>query len=218
MSPSEAEPVRANLRRQLKPLAVFCVATLLVLALVVTLAAHTLLGSYQQLENSATKQKAEQVYRAFEADLRQLQISNRDYAEWDDAEQFLRERDPDFLSRNFSAVTLLGMHVDLLWIVDADGSDLYSSLANRETTTATVPAPAELLEPLRRFQTRDRSLRDRSPAERIVRTPRGLTAVSATQITRSDGTEPTGAMLLFARFIEDEEIARVHDTSQLPWR
>jgi diguanylate cyclase (GGDEF)-like protein len=214
--PAAAEPVRAVLRRQLKPLATFCAATVVVLAIGVTVAARTLMGSYQQLENSAASQKAEQVYRAFEADLRQLQISNRDYAEWDDAETFIHERDPEFIEHNFSAVTLLGLHADVLWIVDADGSDIYSSLADRATTTAATPAPADVLEPLRRFATRDRTLRARSPAERIVHTPRGLAAVSATEIARSDASNATGAVMLFGRFIADDEIARVEDTSRLP--
>ena len=99
MPPSDATgSVKATLTRQLKPIVAFCAGTVVVLAVAVAVAAHTLMGSYQQLENAATSQKAEQVYRAFEADLRQLQISNRDYAEWDDAEQFTRDLDPGFLS------------------------------------------------------------------------------------------------------------------------
>ncbi len=217
MSPPEASTgIRPLLRSQLKPLMVFGAATLIVLALVVTLAARTLLTSYQQLENSATRQKAEQLYRAFEADLRQLQISNRDYAEWDDAEAFIRSRDPEFLAHNFSADTLLGMHVDVLWIVDAAGRDIYSSLAHEQTNTAEVPAPADVLRPFVLFQSTDRRLRERSPAERVVRTPRGLAAVSATEIARSNGSAATGAVMLFARFIDDDEIERVRQTSQLP--
>jgi len=208
--------VRDILRGHLTALALFCAATLAILTICVALAARTLLGSYQQLENSATAQKAEQVYRAFEADLRQLQISNRDYAEWDDAAEFMQTRDQAFLTRNFSAVTLVSMHVDVLWIVDTAGRDIYSALADRVGNLIEVPAPAELLRPLLRFQTRDRMLRERSPATRIVQTPRGIAAVSATEITRSDGSAPTGAVMLFARFIEAEDIERVQDTSQLP--
>jgi diguanylate cyclase (GGDEF)-like protein len=59
-------------------------------------------------------------------------------------------------------------------------------------------------------------LRERSPAERLVRTSLGLVAASATEIARSDGSSPSGAMLLFARFVDVAEVQRVAETSRLP--
>ncbi|HLF10030.1 MAG TPA: EAL domain-containing protein [Gammaproteobacteria bacterium] len=216
MGTSDTQILHNILRRQLRPLIIFCGAALIALTVGVAIAARTLMGSYQQLEDSATRQKAVQVYRAFEADLRQLQISNRDYATWDAAEEFMRTRDPAFLPGNFSADTLLGMHVDVVWIVDAAGRDVYSHFVDRAANTAHSPAPAEILESFRRFQARDRSFSEGSPAERTVRTPRGLAGVAATEIARSNGSQPTGAVMLFARLIEATDIARVHDASELP--
>jgi diguanylate cyclase (GGDEF)-like protein len=214
--PGATPAAGGTLFRQLRPLLLFCGAALLALAVVVSFAARGLMASFASVERDATRQKAEQVYRAFEADLRQLAISTRDYAEWDDAEAFVRAPDPDFLTRNFSAETLTQMHVDLMWIVDADGNDIYSTLADRASKTSATPAPAELLAQLRPFETRDRSMRERSPAERTLATSFGLVAASAIEIARSDTSNPTGAVLLFARFIEDAEIERVRETSQLP--
>src|SRR5262249_44998524 len=105
--------------------------------------------------------------------------------------------------------------VDTVWIVDADGRDVFSRSVDRDLN-ATTPAPRELLDALRRFAGSDAALRERSPAERTVRTPLGLAAVSALEITRSNKSQPSGAVMLFARFIEDDELDRVRETSQLP--
>jgi diguanylate cyclase (GGDEF)-like protein len=117
---------------------------------------------------------------------------------------------------NFSAETLLAMHVDLVWIVDASGREMYSSLVDRRSRLAQVPAPAAVVEQFRRFQTTDRRLRERSPAERTIRTRQGLAAVSAVEISRSDYSSATGATMLFARFMGPEDMARVQETSRLP--
>ena len=215
MDKAEKQTVRAFLRQQVRPLILFCAAMLFVLTAGVIVGARTLMGSYLQLETSATRQKAEQVYRAFEADLRQLQISNRDYAEWDAAEEFIQSRDSAFIAGNFSREQLAGMHVDVVWIVAADGRDLFSRAIDRGLNV-TTPAPQELLDALRRFEVRDPSLRGRSPAERMVRTPLGLAGVSAIEIARSDGSGKSGAVMLFARLIENDELERVRETSQLP--
>ena len=113
--------------RRLRPLLIVCVVTLLALCLGVALGARALIGSFAQAETAATSQKAIQVYRAFEADLHQLAISNRDYAEWDDAEQYVRTPNPGFIEHNFTTDTLAGMLVDLIWIADSGGQDKYST-------------------------------------------------------------------------------------------
>jgi diguanylate cyclase (GGDEF)-like protein len=208
--------LRGKPAHPLRTLIAFSVLAVAALAIGVTVVARALTSSFRQLENSATQQKSEQVYRAFEADLRQLYISNRDYAEWDDAEQYIRTRNQDFIGSNFSAETLLAMHVDLVWIMDSEGKDVYSQFLNRHTKELMTPAPVAMLDQLRRFQTADRTLRERSPAERTVHTNWGLAAVSTVAISRSNYSNPTGATMLFARYIEPEDIARIQVTSHLP--
>ena len=209
------EQIRHVLRQHARTIGLFCAVTAIVLTAGVAIAARTLVSRFNELEDSAARQRAEQVYRAFETDLKQLQISNRDYAEWDAAQEFMQTRDPAFLTGNFSPITLLGMHVDFVWITDAAGREVFSRLADRSTVTEQTPAPSELRAALRRFQERDTGPGSRSPAERLVRTPLGLVATVATEIKRSDGSASTGAVLQFARFVREDEMERVKETSQL---
>src|ERR1700753_2596056 len=88
---------RAAAVRRVMPWITFFGLTLLAVVTGVTMGARALIGSFEQVETAATTQKASQVYRAFEADLRQLAISNRDYAQWDEAEEFYRDRNSRFI-------------------------------------------------------------------------------------------------------------------------
>jgi len=199
-------------------LVVLCVTLLLLVTAAVLFVADQFVGGFKRIEAASENQKAHQIYRAFEGDLHQLEISNRDYAEWDDAERFVHEHAPEFVQGNFSATTLQGMFVNVVWITDAAGKSLYSAQREPASEGLISPAPQSLLDELRPFMTTDRSLRNLSPARRVVRTSAGLAAVSAIEITRSDLSDATGAVMLFARFIDNAVIERVQTTSELPAR
>jgi diguanylate cyclase (GGDEF)-like protein/PAS domain S-box-containing protein len=197
-------------------LILFCAGTLLVLCVGIVIGAHSLIGSFEQVEAAAVAQKAEQVDRAFAADLNQLAISNRDYAEFDDAVEFVSDRNAKFIATNLVSETLSGLHVDLVWIVDASGQEVYSGYLERATGRLVSPAPHERLAGLQRFLSAAERVRATTPTERLVITAGGLTAVSALEIKRSDRSGPTGAVMLFARYIQEAEIQRMRATSQLP--
>jgi diguanylate cyclase (GGDEF)-like protein/PAS domain S-box-containing protein len=188
---------------------------LVVLALGVLATGPTLLSSFRNVEAAATEQKARQVYRAFEADLRQLAISNLDYAHWDDSVQFVKDRNQHYIDANLVRQNLLGMHVDLVWIVDRDGREIYSGITDRSGAEVVSPAPRPYLQGLRRFLPAPHSV-DFPPVNGLLATPHGLIAVSAHEIQRTDLTEPSGATLLFGRFVAESDIERVRETSHEP--
>jgi diguanylate cyclase (GGDEF)-like protein/PAS domain S-box-containing protein len=192
-----------------------CVLTLFVLTLGVLVTGPTLMGSFEAVEAAATAQKAMQVYRAFEADMRQLALTNRDYAQWDDSVQFVQDRNQHYINANLVRDTLDGIHVDLVWIVDRDGNEIYSGITDRSAAPVVTPAPRAYLQELAHFLPKSQSI-GFIPVNAVVATAHGLLAVAAQQIRRTDQSQATGATLLFARFIEDSDIQRVRETSQLP--
>ena len=192
-----------------------CVLTVFVLTLGVLVTGPTLMGSFKGVESAATAQKAMQVYRAFEADLRQLALTNRDYAQWDDSVQFVQDRNQHYIDANLVPNTLNGIHVDLVWIVDRDGKEIYSGFTDRSTAVMVTPAPRDYLREVARFLPKGSTMGS-IPVNAVVATAHGLIAVAAQQIRRTDQSQPTGATLLFGRFIKDSDIQRVRETSQLP--
>jgi diguanylate cyclase (GGDEF)-like protein/PAS domain S-box-containing protein len=214
-TPSGLKQLENIFRRQWVPWITFFAAVALVLGLGVLATGPTLMKSFEQVEAAETGRKAAQVYRAFAAELRELAISDLDYATWDDSEQFVHEHNQHFIDGNLVRQNFMGLHVDLVWIVDKEGHEIYSGFTDRSGGPVQSPAPREYLQGLTRFLPPPNST-DFAPLNGLVATAHGLVAVSAQEIQRTDLTEPTGATMLFARFIKDSDIQRVSETSQLP--
>lgn len=66
------------------------------------LVSRVLIDRFDRIEPAQTMEHAARVARAFEADLDQLAISTRYYAEWDDAQTYTLGQKRDFLTANFS--------------------------------------------------------------------------------------------------------------------
>jgi diguanylate cyclase (GGDEF)-like protein len=175
-----------------------------------------LLHSFRRLEIESMQQKATQVYRAFTADLGQLALSDRDYAEWDSASAFISDHNTQFIEANFTRETLDGMHIDLVRIIGEDGQDLFSCQLDRANGEIRTPADLALSRSLPSVNVDAAVVADTQVTSRLVATSAGLAAVAATRITLTNRTAPTGAVMLFTRFIGAQDLERVRQTSQLP--
>lgn len=189
---------------------------LLAIAGVLAVATRVLVARFDAIELDQAIDKAVQAQRALEADLNQLAVSTRDYAEWDDAQTYIVDRDAEFIRANFSFASLDGMQVDRMAIVDRNGAVIYGARIDRKQgkVVENIPRPLTIVIPKLRSQIA--ALRALPSVERILRTEDGLLAFSMIEIARSDHSLPTGAALFFGRFIEDDELARVQQTSRLP--
>jgi diguanylate cyclase (GGDEF)-like protein len=192
------------------------VATLVALMAALAVTSHLFIKRFDTIELAQTVERAAQVARALEADLDQLAMSTRDYAEWDDAHAYVVGQAPNFLSANFSVDSLQGMHVDIVGILAADGVAMYSALLEESGTRLASPAPRELVDVFRGLLLAQPALRQLPSTRRIVPTPHGLLAFSAVEVRRSDKSDATGAVMFFARFLRSDEIERVRQTSRLP--
>jgi diguanylate cyclase (GGDEF)-like protein/PAS domain S-box-containing protein len=214
-SARQSQAAGSTTRRQQRWLLVVAVGMLLALGLVLAIAARLMIGNFEHIETAATEQKAQQLYQAFNSDLRQLAISTRDYAQWDSAADYVIGSNPNFLVGNFTRETMSAMHVDLVWIVDRNGNDIYSSHYDSVKDKLYEPAPAALLVDLRRVIRIDAAMNESQPIERLLRTHAGPVGFSAMEIRRTDLSGPTGAVMLFARYIDADDVERISETLRM---
>jgi diguanylate cyclase (GGDEF)-like protein/PAS domain S-box-containing protein len=193
-----------------------CGGLLLGLLLSLLLAGRMLAGNFAAIERQQALRETAQLGQAFNSELRQLVVSTRNYARWDDAVNFVASGDRAFINSNFTEDTMREMHVDVAWMTDANGREVYSGFYDRGQGTLVSPAPPALLAQFAKAMRDDAPLRERPPSERLVRTTRGLAAFSVEQVRRSDGTQPNGAIIMFARYFYDEDLERVRQTFNQP--
>ena len=179
---------------------------------------QVVMSSFRQLEQDAAQHTLDQVLNALQADLHHLAVGVRDYARWDDAYNFASDRNERFTQSNLSADALDNMGVDLVWMVDTRDRDILSlTVGLNDSHPIERPANAELMDVLRAHLKQIRASRGSSKAlDRLVQTPRGLLAFAAHDILQTGGKGESRGMLVFGRLVDDREVVRVRETTQLP--
>ena len=191
-------------------------AAFAVLAVALSIAAGVFIRRFDTIEAGLARQQAGQILQALEADLNQLAISTRDYAEHDDAHRFVTAGNPHFIDDHFSARSLASMQVDAVALLGPDGQPIYSAETRPDERHFTTPASGELLQLFKHLRSHATDWQQRKPVERIAATSRGPMAFAMVKVNRADHSAPTDAVLVFARFFDEDEITRIAQTSQLP--
>lgn len=192
------------------------ISACIVLAATLAVTAKLFVSRFDTIEDARTLQKAEQIVQAVDADLNQLAISARAYGQWDQMYDYVRHPNQAFVDVNFTPDSLASMEVDMVAILNARGELVFSTELLEEERRLRYPAPPELLRLFSHLRSEPYDWRNRSALERIVETPDGPMAFSMLEIDRSDKSSPTGALLLFVRYFDPDEISRIAQTSQLP--
>ncbi len=203
-------------RSQRRTLGLLAAWGLLLLLAAVGFCYRLLTTSFADAEAQAVGQRADQVLRAFGADLQQLAIAAHDYAEWDDAVQFLADRNRDFVNANLVPNTLDALHVDVVWIRDRAGGTVWSGWYDRAAGKVVEPAPAALLDSVAAYARADSPWLNADPLQKLVVTGQGPMAFAIREISQSDRSRPTGNVLLFGRLVDRDLLERVRTTSHLP--
>lgn len=202
----------------LQPFALVGLVALLVFAIGAGLGVDQVHESFDAVETLAAEQRAGQQRRALEADLAQLSISARDHARWDDAWRYAQSEDPAFVSANLTDDSLNVMRVNVVLIVDGSGRVLHSSLLPEGAHALQSPAPDDVLADLVPVALATGTLGELPVGRRLVHSQRGAVAFAGVEITRTDGSEPSGRYLLFGRYVSAALMERVRQTSGLPVR
>jgi diguanylate cyclase (GGDEF)-like protein len=199
-----------------RPILIVCGMAAALLIAIAVLGQTVLIRSFQHIEADTVEQSINQVRKALHADLKQLEVSNRDYAQWDDAYRYMAEGDQSYIESNYQAETLEGLQVDLVWIVDAAGKDVWSVEHREGADKTTSPARSELLAALRPALAKPGVVGELPPERRILRFGDRLLGFSLKPILRTDLSGPALGHLVWARHLDEDEVARWRETSQLP--
>ena len=197
-----------------KTLLAACIALLLLMLGVFEVSRRVLAGSFADIETDTARQSLQRVSNALDADLRQIAISVADYAHWDDTWEYVSSRDASFISKNFTASAMTTLQIDVVWLIDAQGNDVTALRGDEEH--GVQPLSPALLSELRRYAPLITAGQPQSA--RLLRVSEGVLAFSSASILHNDMSGPIRGSVVFGRFLEAADFARLEQTSQLPVR
>lgn len=190
-------------------------ATLVVLigALSFTLG-RVMMSGFGKVEDREARQNVQRVADAIDVQLQGMESSVFTWTQWDPAYQFITDHNSQFLEENISQTLFTGMKINFCLFVDPRREIPYSGGYSLDGNHA-IPVPPELTDLLQgdsvllRNQDPTRSVRG------IVNLRDASLYVVAAPITNTEGTAPARGHIVFARFLDAAEVARLSATTHL---
>src|SRR5262245_1687634 len=107
--------------------------TLVGLIVILYGAASTLvLSSFNKLEAQNTQRNVERVVNAVQDYLVNLELTTKDYAEWDDTYNYVVNPTPDYIDNNYFDQNMIDLDINLAILVNNSGETVFSKAFDLE--------------------------------------------------------------------------------------
>jgi|GEM_PF-1424464 len=173
-----------------------------------------ILDRFVVLENEITSHNVERGVNALRARVAQLGLLATDWANWDDAYEFVAEPGEAFVQSNLTLETFANQGLDAILFFDARGELVWGRF--REPGQ---PEPGVLPQPLREaFESAVKRLFDAdggTPRDGLLLLPQGACLVAIHPILKSDATGPNRGYLLMGSHFGDAEVSRLSQITRL---
>lgn len=171
--------------------------------------ADILLRGFRKLEEDQVNRNMSLVQQTFRDDITDLSEKLGDWAAWDDAYAYVKDKNPAFEKSNLMHTTLESMRINAMVFMNEQGS-IIATLGHDEVTGDATVSAALLahLTPgsfLLRFDTPD------SVHEGIINLPEDPMLVALKPIVKSDRTGPIRGTLLFGKYLRPSDIKKLSE-------
>jgi methyl-accepting chemotaxis protein len=175
---------------------------------------YLLSASFGALEIKTAQDDTARVMQAIQVKQTNLATKITDWAQWDDAYQFMDGKNPDFIAANFAPDTLSKMGLNLIVFVKPDGGIWYSQAINLDTKAegalpvffqSTLPPGHWMLSEMSRG----------SETSGVLLLPEGILMTAYSPILQTDGEGPPHGLLVMGRFLDATEIRNIEKTTKV---
>ena len=183
--------------------------------LLVALSQFIVLEGFKDLENRTARSNVQRTLNVLESQAKSLDITVMDWSYWDDTYQFAQDQNDEYKEANLGAQSMITLQVNLMVIFDPSGRVIYSQGVDLDTGDE-IPVPTGIEGAVNRSRLlllldgQDQTFRG------VLNVDGQLILVAARPILHNDRTGPPQGILLFGRFMDDVEIARLSHSVFLP--
>ncbi|MDO8585636.1 MAG: EAL domain-containing protein [Armatimonadota bacterium] len=172
------------------------------------------MSGFKKLETEDAKQNVGRVVNAISGDLDQIGAITADYARWDDTYDYISTGNHRYVDVNLVAPTFRGLRLNLMLFIHSSGRVVYAGSFDPKHGRI-VPVPSSVLK-----YVAPGSLLLRHPTVTAGRSgllllPEGPMIVSAQPILTSQGDGPVRGTVIFGRYLDSHEVARLAHLTDL---
>ncbi|HUJ11200.1 MAG TPA: PAS domain S-box protein [Verrucomicrobiae bacterium] len=204
--------LRARLTFQQKAFLITAIALAGWVVALYAVASRIVIGRFARLEKQDVILNVRRARAALSAQLDALDSKTGDWANWDDAYDFVHGENPEFVSKNVAPESFVQLKVDLIAFVDTSNHVVlakgYSVDAQKD-----IAFPESLL---RRLHQNDLLVQHPDVQSRhtgLVLLPNAALLVASRPILNTHSQGPIRGTLMFGRYLGQEEISELAETT-----
>lgn len=158
-----------------------------------------LLRGFAQVEQQETRENVKRVQEALANDLAQLNITTRDWAEWNETYTFIENRNKAYINTYLNGNNIANIKVNLMLYVRSSGQVVYGKgfdLTNQKS----IPISQSLKKYLSAHSLL-RQFNQGSSLTGLVTLPEGPVLIAARPVLKTDGNGPSRGTLIMGRYL-----------------
>lgn len=201
-----------GLRR--KTTIVICVSLVLLTLLMYLSLRQVLMENVLIQENQDVREDMVRVINAFENEKRDLHGTASDWAQWDDAYNFVLDGNQEFINSNIIDATFIHLKVNFFVFIDNSGKLVFSRSFDL-SNNAISPVPAGLNSAFKPGSPLIQNKQAPGPLTGLLILPETPILISSFPVIRSDGKGDIGGTLLMGRYINADYTTRLSEITNL---
>lgn len=171
-------------------------------------------AGFLELEKRNVEMAAHRVEASLQSEVETIGTVLRDWSEWDDTYEFIRNPNQAYIDGNLTPEALVGVRLSFMIFLDTDGRVVRSNWANLETEEG-IPPPKEGLSEIVAACTAALKRRAKDHVDGVLPTARGIALIAAGPILTSRKTGPSRGTLIFGRFLDERTITDIENQNLL---
>lgn len=190
-----------------------CVFSLFVVITLVT--TRIISNGFSSIENQKINENLGRVSDVYKFDLANLGTKMADWSAWDDTYRFIVDKNTSFKESNLVYSTLVNLKINYMIFVDTNGEIVESIGINDSTRGRLGEIPDDLKGLVFKDSALVTHLDETSQKTGLVMLNSGPLMFASRPIITSNGKGPVRGTVLFARYLDDEEIKGISDLTHL---
>lgn len=178
------------------------------------LSSRVLLRSYLNLEKEDMERNLYRAAAGLEQLCRDLNTKSVDWAEWDDTYKFMADRNREYIESNLLESAIAAMQMDLVMLID-NRHQLFYAVPARRKEGLKPPIPADVLASLRSQSLHQQMFESVQGFHGILLHQDTPIMVTVRPILRTDRSGPRRGWLLFARYLDKDEVTHLQERTHL---
>lgn len=170
---------------------------------------------FLRLEEQDTSQNLERAANVLNTEITNLHTTTTDWAHWDDSYHFVQDSNATYISSNMNNETFRTNSLDVVVFLNTSGQIVFAKGYDRHHQQA-IPVSSDLVDHLSNLNLPDlMNQEEGNGVSGMLLLPEDPLMIAIVPILQSDLSGTPRGLLVFARYLDSEQVADLADTSRL---